>query len=310
MPETIAHRGFSTNLPENTMAAFAAAIDAGTDSIETDLHLTRDGVIVLSHDGNLKREFGSASKVSDLTWSEISELRTVKEPHERMPRLIDLMEYVDQPGRENVWLMLDIKTDDDPEQMMMKLAETLAATPSRRPWNTRVLPCCWNATYIKLSLKYLPDYQVASLGASIAYASHLTNIPNISFSLLRHTLATPAGDRFLREMKQRGIKVYVWTVDEVDWMEWSIRKGVTGVITDDVALFNDVRERLDNGESLASIKQSQKKQPTGLKATSFYQTLRFLGEMLMVHTLITYSMMREWFKHGPMGYRIKKALRK
>ena len=44
------HRGDSANYPENTMAAFRAAIEAGADMIETDVRLTRDGVPVLIHD--------------------------------------------------------------------------------------------------------------------------------------------------------------------------------------------------------------------------------------------------------------------
>lgn len=49
MPQAIAHRGFKERFPENTMAAFRGAVDAGAHAIETDVHLTKDGVVVLSH---------------------------------------------------------------------------------------------------------------------------------------------------------------------------------------------------------------------------------------------------------------------
>lgn len=48
-PQCIAHRGYSAKYPENTIAAFQGAADAGADALETDLHLSRDGVVVLSH---------------------------------------------------------------------------------------------------------------------------------------------------------------------------------------------------------------------------------------------------------------------
>ena len=48
-PQCIAHRGYKAKQPENTMAAFRVAAAVGTDAIETDLHLSRDGVVVLSH---------------------------------------------------------------------------------------------------------------------------------------------------------------------------------------------------------------------------------------------------------------------
>lgn len=50
-PQCIAHRGYKAKQPENTMAAFRAAAAAGAHAIETDLHLSRDGVVVLSHVG-------------------------------------------------------------------------------------------------------------------------------------------------------------------------------------------------------------------------------------------------------------------
>ena len=49
MPQTIAHRGYKAKHPENTMGAFKGAVAASADAIETDIHLSRDGKVVLSH---------------------------------------------------------------------------------------------------------------------------------------------------------------------------------------------------------------------------------------------------------------------
>lgn len=49
LPQNIGHRGYKAAYPENTMACFRGAVEAGADAIETDLHLSRDGVVVLSH---------------------------------------------------------------------------------------------------------------------------------------------------------------------------------------------------------------------------------------------------------------------
>jgi phosphatidylglycerol phospholipase C len=48
-PQVIAHRGYNAKFPENTMAAFKAAVEVGAHALETDVHLTSDGVVVLSH---------------------------------------------------------------------------------------------------------------------------------------------------------------------------------------------------------------------------------------------------------------------
>jgi glycerophosphoryl diester phosphodiesterase len=52
LPQTIAHRGFKAKFPENSMAAFRGAVKAGTDALETDIHLSKDGIVVLSHVSN------------------------------------------------------------------------------------------------------------------------------------------------------------------------------------------------------------------------------------------------------------------
>jgi glycerophosphoryl diester phosphodiesterase len=53
-PQAIAHRGYKARFPENTMGAFKGAVDVGADALETDLHLSKDGVVVLSHVSWLK----------------------------------------------------------------------------------------------------------------------------------------------------------------------------------------------------------------------------------------------------------------
>ncbi len=70
----IAHRGFSSRAPENTIAAFDLAIDAGFDNIELDAHLSADGVPVVIHDDALDRTTDGAGPVSSLTIARLREL--------------------------------------------------------------------------------------------------------------------------------------------------------------------------------------------------------------------------------------------
>ena len=64
---------------------------------------------ILVQDATLKRCFGKDEKILDCTWEYISRQQTLAAPHEPMPRLIDLLEFLASPGLENVWLLLDIK---------------------------------------------------------------------------------------------------------------------------------------------------------------------------------------------------------
>lgn len=49
LPQTIAHRGYKAEHPENTIKAFQGAVEVGSHAIETDIHLSKDGIVVLSH---------------------------------------------------------------------------------------------------------------------------------------------------------------------------------------------------------------------------------------------------------------------
>ena len=71
-PLIIGHRGASAHAPENTLAAFRMAIDAGADGIEFDVQLAKDGVPVVIHDFDLKRTGAYDVRVADLTSAELS----------------------------------------------------------------------------------------------------------------------------------------------------------------------------------------------------------------------------------------------
>jgi glycerophosphoryl diester phosphodiesterase len=71
----ISHRGLTTRAIENTRRAFEDAVTAGFQTLETDLHTTSDGVIVLSHDDTLAHVAGVNRNISDTTYAELKEIR-------------------------------------------------------------------------------------------------------------------------------------------------------------------------------------------------------------------------------------------
>ncbi|KAF2087252.1 PLC-like phosphodiesterase, partial [Saccharata proteae CBS 121410] len=243
MPQAIAHRGYKDKHPENSMAAFVGAVDVGSDAIETDVHLSRDGVVVLSHDPTLNRCFGKPDKLIDCDWSYLSTLRTVDEPHERMPRLADLLEYLTQPGHEHVWVLLDIKIDNNLDDVMRLIAATIASVPPApdRPWEARIVIGVWSPRYLPFTSAHLPNFPLTYIGFSLPMADQYLSVPAFSFNLFQPILVGPLGASFLRKARKHHRPVFDWTVNKENAMRWSVEKGLDGVVTDDPKRFLEVR---------------------------------------------------------------------
>lgn len=243
LPQCIAHRGYKAKYPENTLAAFEGAVKVGAHGIETDVHLTKDNVVVISHDATLKRCYGRPEKIIDCTWDEIKNYQTIAEPHQTMPRLLDVLSFLTKPGQENIWLFLDIKIDNNPDDIMRLIANTIDSVPSTtgRPWHDRIILGVWAGKYLPLARKYSPGFSVFHIAFSIPYARHFFSVPQVGFNMLFPALAGPGGRRFLRDATTKHHRqVMAWTVNTEDKMEWCIRRGLDGVMTDDPVKFLEV----------------------------------------------------------------------
>ena len=111
----------------------------------------------------MERCFGRDEKIIDYGWEHLSKLRTIREPHEPMPRLKELLEYMATPGLEKTWLLLDIKVtaqtlagarlrplthvqiDNDAEDVFRLVARTISEVPPppHTPWDKRIILGCW-----------------------------------------------------------------------------------------------------------------------------------------------------------------------
>jgi glycerophosphoryl diester phosphodiesterase len=108
-PLLIAHRGVPGALPENSLAAFALALEQGADVLETDLHITQDGEIVLFHDHSLTRMTDGSGPLFAESLRDLKQLR-LRSPQgtwtsERVPTLVELLEMT----QGNVPLLLELK---------------------------------------------------------------------------------------------------------------------------------------------------------------------------------------------------------
>ena len=116
-----AHRGLhgEEGIPENSMAAFKKAKESGY-GIELDVQLTKDGVMVVHHDYDLKRTCGVNKKIADLTYRELCRYRLMG-TRERIPRFVEVLREVD--GK--VPLLVELKMETCNRKLCKKVAKAL-----------------------------------------------------------------------------------------------------------------------------------------------------------------------------------------
>ena len=89
-----AHRGASQYCPENTLLSFYTGVYMGANGIETDVHRTKDGVLVLFHDSTLERVCGVEGRISDYTYEELCKIPVKRgELYDRIPTLEDFLTH-------------------------------------------------------------------------------------------------------------------------------------------------------------------------------------------------------------------------
>ena len=126
MVDVIAHRGASAYAPENTLASFSKAIELKADWFELDVHLTKDGQVVVTHDGNLERVAGIKKTVPEMTLAEIRQADAgawfAKEfTGERFPTLDETLALAAK-GRIGVYI--EVKSDASDRQLLGGMLET------------------------------------------------------------------------------------------------------------------------------------------------------------------------------------------
>jgi glycerophosphoryl diester phosphodiesterase len=233
-PRVFAHRGLARDVPENTIAAFQAAVDAGALYLETDAHATSDGIAVLVHDPELTVD-GVTHAVRNLTLSQLRQL-DLGSGH-RVPTLAGAL--VAFPG---IRFNIDVKS----EQAAGPVAHAVAAERAV----DRVLITSFDEARRRRSVDAVPG--VASSASSERFMRAFVGARLGSVALVkaalgavscvqipeRHRNIRLVTARTVRTFHRAGIEVHVWTVNSPADMSRLLDLGVDGIVTDraDLAL--------------------------------------------------------------------------
>ncbi len=234
LPIPFAHRGGASDAPENTMPAFARAIELGYQYLETDVHETRDGVLLAFHDDDLLRTCGRPGKISELDYADVKLARV--DGREPIPLLQDIFD---------AWPTARINIDCKSDAAMQPLIAALRSpgvldkvcVGSFSDKRLTELRTTFGASLCtSLGPKQVALLRVRSwIGMSKPFAgAHAAQIP------MKQGPITLTSRRLVDDAHEAGLHVHVWTIDEPSEMEHLLELGVDGIMTDKPAVLKDI----------------------------------------------------------------------
>lgn len=224
--EITSHRGYSAVAPENTIPAFQAAIDCGVTSYaELDVQQTKDGVVVLTHDTNLKRCTGVDVNVTDITYEELKKLDaskgyTGKDREKFAGTPIPTLDEVIKFCKGRIKLNIEIKGTTP------TLAEETVRVIRENGFEDECIISSLQYDALERVKELAPELKcgyIMAMGAGLYY-----DLPAADFFSIETMFITPT---MISELHTRGKEVHAWTVDTEKDVKRMNELGVDNVIT-------------------------------------------------------------------------------
>lgn len=225
------HRGASGQAPENTMESFMLAHKLGCDGMETDIHQTKDGILVLMHDEKIDRTTTGKGYIKDYTYQELLRFNAnygnIAYSDCKIPTLEQLLVFA---KNENIFLHLEIKTD---HIFYPEIEEKIVAMVKLHAMDKQVVYSSFNH-YSILKVKELdPNAKVSFLYEGQLYQpwqyAKTYNIdglhPNVPNMMIENYVAM---------CHLHDLEVNVWTVNHEEEIKQAMALGVDGIFTNDI----------------------------------------------------------------------------
>ena len=231
-PFAISHRGGALENPENTLAAFQNSLDLGFKVLETDLRVTRDGVLTIHHDETLQRSANLPDRINGSSWQELSTIKVFGN-HEILS-LEKLLESIPD----------DVVLNIDPKDY--EVIDPLVGFLSRNPKHVSRICLGSFSTDRLIRLREKLPHVAMSLGgreiAQLVLQSRFNAIKSAIKNRLPNQIAIQVPVRaygieiirpqFVKFVHDLGMQVHVWVVDNEDQMHRLYDMGVDAIMTD------------------------------------------------------------------------------
>lgn len=202
----LAHRGYSALYPENTMEAFIQAYYKGFDGVETDVHMTRDGHLVLIHDEKINRTSDGKGYVKDMTLSELRQYNFCYEKSGRypIPTLKELLEFIqDKDFLVNIELKTDVIHYEGIEEKVYQMVKDYGVE-NQIYYSSFYLPSVLKIMQLdpEAYVGYLMEKNYKKKTLEL-YTNHIQAY---------HPRYNYLNEKRIKELKENGICIGTWTV--------------------------------------------------------------------------------------------------
>lgn len=247
----IAHRGSNKVAPQNTLPAFRQAIAEGTNGFETDVHLTKDGKLVICHNYTIDKTSDGSGNITSFTLEELKKFDfgsyfSAEFAGTPLPMLDEFLELVAPTDTE----IINIELKSPPERGIEMVRKTLDAVRSHGVLD-RVIISSFDSGILKTVKSIDPRCKTAFLYPSTNPSTHRFEIfPFFTVKHIGADIIHPAYPFVTRPLvllaHKLGLRVNVWTVNDEATVRRLVFCGVDGIITD---CPGKVRGYIDKAES-------------------------------------------------------------
>jgi glycerophosphoryl diester phosphodiesterase len=242
-PRVCAHRGFSAVAPENSMAAFGAAVAMGADEIELDLWYTKDREIVSIHDGIIDHVSNGSGTVTEMTYEELLEYDFGVKSGEsfRGMKIIKLEEILKKLGCQTV-MNIHIKTHDETGKYDSDIFDKIVKLIDKYDCRKHVyfMSCCDD--FLRQALEKCPDIARCRgmRGLSLEATREMIDSA-VKYKCSKVQFFKPYyNDEFIKEAHEKGLICNVfWSDDPLEAKEM-IGSGFDTVLTNEFNLVNNI----------------------------------------------------------------------
>jgi len=243
-PLVCAHRGDNVNAPENTMPAFELAASENLKWIELDVHQTSDGVIVCNHDSTIKRVTGRNLAIHDVTYEELSKI----ELGPWMPgefehvHICTLREALELAKENDMNVQVELKGHAADKNFEENVLEVINATGM----HDNVMVIAQDASRLQRIMELDPT--ITKGYCMVIAVGDLNDIEYTDNITIEESYVTP---ELVRAMHEKGIKVFCWTVDLDDTVQYLVSCDVDVIGTDNPMLINNALDKADYSGGLS-----------------------------------------------------------